>query len=253
MEGYARLRPNDPNPLDSLGDVHFMYRKYKEAAAAYQQAYSKAPGFQNGGDLYKAAWAKFMAGDKSGADASFAQFRKVQEKSDTFPLVSADWLYRTGRQKEALAELRASANTAAAPVKPAILNQLAIWELLSGDRAAAAKDAEAAGPPTTPGNLLIRFATLPSATAAEWESRATKMMSGPTVDGLRKLAVGYALLLDGRKTEAIPVWKEISDSAPATEFALRAVYTRLKGEQPKFAVLPNPANVNPFAAVLENL
>ncbi|MDQ1471652.1 MAG: hypothetical protein QOJ99_3132 [Bryobacterales bacterium] len=253
MEGYARLRPNDPNPIDSLGDVHFMYRKYKEAADSYLQAHAKAPGFQEGGDLYKAAWAKFMAGDKSGADATFAQFRKLQEKADTFPLVSADWLYRTARQKEAVAELRGSVNTASAPVKPAILNQLAVWELLAGDRAAAAKDAEAAGPPTTPANLFIRFATLPSGTPTEWDARATQMMSGPAVAGVRKLAVGYALILDGRKTEAIPVWKEISDGALATDFALRAVYTRLIGEQPKFALLPNPSNVNPFAAVLDKL
>jgi Flp pilus assembly protein TadD/TolB-like protein len=253
MEGYARLRPNDPNPLDSLGDVHYLYRKYKEAAAAYQQAYSRSPGFQNGGDLYKAAWAKFMAGDKSGADTTFAQFRKVQEKNETFPVMSADWLYRTGRQKEAIAELRATVNTATPAIKPVILNQLALWELLSGDRTAAAKDAEAAGPPATPANLLIRFATFPSATAAEWNSRAQRMLSGPAAEGLRKLAVGYALILDGRKTEAIPVWKEISDSAPATDFDLRAVYTRVKGEQPRFALLPNPTNVNPFSAVLEKL
>jgi tetratricopeptide (TPR) repeat protein len=253
MRGYARLRPTDPNPIDSLGDVYFMNRKFKEAAGAYQQAHTKLPSFQNGGDLYKAAWAKFMAGDKSGADASYAQFRQLQAKNETFPLLDADWLYRTGRRKEAMTELRSASASASASVKPSILNQLALWELLAGDRAAAAKDSESAGPPNIPGNLLVRFATLPSASAAEWATRAERMMSGPNAAGLRKLAIGYALLLDDKKTEAIPVWKEISDSAPATDFAMRAVYTRLKGEQPKFALLPNPTNVNTFAAVLDTL
>jgi len=59
MEGYAKLRPADANPLDSLGDVHYMYRKFPEAAAAYQQVAVKFPQFQAGGDYYKAAWAKF--------------------------------------------------------------------------------------------------------------------------------------------------------------------------------------------------
>jgi Flp pilus assembly protein TadD len=253
MEGYARLRPGDPNPPDSLGDVHFMYRKFKEAAASYQKAYALSPGFENGGDLYKAAWAKFMAGDKAGADASFAQFRKAQEKNDNFFLIAADWLYGTGRQKEAVAELRGKMETASAVAKPAALQQLAVWELLAGDRTSAARDAEAAGPPATPAGFLVRFATLPSAPAAEWEVRAARMVTAPAAVALRRLAVGYALLLDGKKEAALPVWKEIAETTPANDFALRTVYARLRGEQPKMTAAPNPGSVNPFASVAEKL
>ena len=261
MEGYARLRPVDPNPPDSLGDVHYLYRKFKAAAAAYQQAYAKAPQFQAGGALYKSAWAKFKAGDQAGADADFAEFRKVRQAAGTFVLVSADWLYRTGRQKEAVAELRkalepGASKDAEAAGKVVIYDQLAIWELLAGDRAAAAKDAEAAGAPSSPASVAVRFASLPSAPAAEWESRAMRLMPTPEATGLRQLALGYALLLDGRsgnKEAALRWWKVLSDGAPATDFALRAVYTKLKGEQPKFEVLPDPGSVSPFAAVQEKL
>lgn len=250
MEEYARLRPADPNPLDSLGDVHFMYRKFTEAAGAYQQAYTKLPAFQNGGDLYKAAVAKYLAGEKAGADAAFAQFRKVQEKNENFPLLAAEWLYRTGRQKQAQTELRGSIDALPAPVKPVAFDQLAIWELLAGNRAAALKDAEAAGPPGTPAGFLVRFATLPSASPEEWEARANRMLAQPAQAGLRRLAVGYALLLDGKKSAAMPVWKQISEVAPASDFDMRSVYSRLQGQQPKLALLPTPSAVNPFAAVV---
>ncbi|MES1260557.1 MAG: tetratricopeptide repeat protein [Acidobacteriota bacterium] len=254
MQNYARVRAADPNPLDSLGDVHYMYRKFPEAAQTYLRNHAIFPDYQAGGDLYKAAWAKFMAGDKAGAEAMFAQFGKAREKVPGFPLVAADWLYRTGRTKEAMTELRKGIATAAAPAeKAAMYDQMAIFDLLEGDRAAAESDARAAGPPVTPGSFLVRFCTLPTASPAEWEARALRMVPAPSGAGVRSLAVGYALLLDGKKQAALPVWKDLAAQAKATDFALQSVYTKLKGEQPKLAVLPDPSSVNPFAAVPEKL
>jgi tetratricopeptide (TPR) repeat protein len=254
MNEYARVRAADPNPLDSLGDVHYMHRKFTAAAQTYLRNHAKFPDFQGGGDLYKAAWAQFMAGDKAGADATFAQFGKAREKVASFPLVAADWLYRTGRTKEAATELRKSIATAGTPAdKAAMYDEMAIFELLEGNRAAAENDARAAGSPVTPGSFLVRFCTLPTASAAEWEARAMRMVPAPAGAAIRSLAVGYALLLDGKKQEAIPVWKDLSEKAKATDFGLQSVYTKLKGEQPKLAILPDPASVNPFAAVLEKL
>ena len=250
LEEYARRHPADPNPLDSLGDVHFMFRKFTLAATAYQQAYTKLPGFQNGGDLYKMAWAKYLAGDKAGADAAFAQFRQAQQKNETFALIAAEWLYRTGRQKQAMTDLRAGLDALPPAAKSLALDQLAIWELIAGDRALALKDAVAAGPPSTPAGFLVRFATLPSGSAEEWEARGNRMLASPGQEALRRLAVGYALLLDGKKSAALPVWKQISEAAPANDFDMRSAYERLQGRQPKLALLPIPAVVNPFAAVI---
>ena len=251
MKTYGLLRPAEPNPLDSLGDIHFMYRKFPEAAAAYLQASAKAPAFQGGGDLYKAAWAKFRAGDKPGADALFEQFRKAREKGGGFALLAADWLCRTGRRKEAAAELRAALDAANPAEKPAIYDELAIFDLLSGDRIAAAKDAAAAGPPTTPGSFIVRFCTLPSASAAEWVTRADRTLPDPKAAPVRALAVGYALLLDGKRQEALPVWKELSEKSRGNDFSIREIYPRLRGEQPKITQPPDPASVNPFAPVLD--
>jgi len=251
LKEYARIRPQDANALDSTGDVQYMFGKFAEAAASYVQAGAKDPGFQNGGELYKAAWAKFHAGDKTGADAAFAQFRAAREKAGGggLSVFEGDWRYRTGHEKEAMALLRNDTS----PAKSQALTQLAVWELIAGDRAAAAKDIVAAGPPTATGMLIARFATLPSAPAAEWESRAEHMMPGPSAAGVRRLALGYALLLDGKKQAALPVWQQIVAANSATDFFSRAIYARLHGEKPKVEPVPDPTGVNEFAAVLDRI
>ena len=248
LKEYARLRPADPNPADSLGDVHYMFGKYADAAASYLQANAKSPAFQNGGDLYKAAWAKFYAGDRKSADALFAQFRAAREKSKApeIHLFEADWLYRTGRKQQAAALLARQPDAASK-------SQLVVWDLLAGDRAAAAKDAALAGAPTTPAAFLIRFAALPSAAADEWERRAERMLANPALEQLRLTAVGYALLLDQKTDEAVPVWSKIVAAAPGTDFFSRAIYARLNDEDVKLALLPEPNNVNPFAALPDEL
>ncbi|MDP9171696.1 MAG: hypothetical protein M3N54_13855 [Acidobacteriota bacterium] len=248
LKEYARLRPGDPNPLDSAGDVHYLFRKYADAAASYLEANARSPEFQSGGSLYKAAWAKFNAGDKTGADSAFIQFKAAREKAKATGiwLFEADWLYRTGRTKQALALLERESS-------PDARLQLAIWYLIAGDRTAAAKEAAAAGPPTTGAAFLVRFATLPSASAAEWQRRAERMFPASATATVRMIAVGYALLLDQNEDDALPVWRKIIAEEPGTDFFSHAIYARLNGEKETLAILPDPNTVNEFAAVLDNL
>jgi tetratricopeptide (TPR) repeat protein len=253
LNEYRRLRPNDPNALDSIGDLYYLNRKFNEAAANYLQGNTKDPNFQRFGELYKAAWAKFMAGDKPGADALFAKFRAAREKASDplVPLLIADWLYRTGHAEDAVAGLR----KAVGEMQPATLRaegytQLAIWDLLAGDRAQAQKDAMAAGQPTTPVVAMMWFVIQPSASAGEWQQRADRI-NFPAQ--LRRLALGYALLLDGKRDAATPVWKEIVNSTPATDFFSRAVYARLRKQSDEKPLIPEPNQVNQFSALLAKL
>ncbi|MEP6715711.1 MAG: hypothetical protein ABJC09_09050 [Terriglobia bacterium] len=245
---YARLQPNDPNPLDSTGDIHYLFRKYSEAAASYLAANAKSPEFQLGGELYKAAWAKFNAGDKTGADAAFAQFKAVRLKAKApgVWLFEADWLYRTGRKKEALA-------IAAARPGPEAKSQIAVWDLLAGDRSAAARAAAEAGQARSGPEFLVRFVTLPSASAEEWKKRAERMIPAPEATQIRLLAVGYALLLDDKAQDAVPVWTKIVEGGAGTDFFSRAILARLNGGKEKLAILPQPNAVNEFAAVLDQI
>jgi tetratricopeptide (TPR) repeat protein len=251
---YQRLDPKGANPLDSIGDVHFLFRKFQEAAASYLAANAKNPEFMNHGELYKAAWAKYYAGDKSGAESLFGRFRFARDKAhdSTVRLFVADWLYRTGRSADAIALLRAETQNGSA-AKPLVYSQLAIWDLLAGDRPAAARDAASAGTPQSLPLLLARFCALPPASAQQWRERAEKMIQGNGAGNLRLLALGYALVLDDKSAEAIPVWEQIVDKSPGTDFFLRAVLSRLQDQSVKQPIVPSPAEMNEFAAVLDRL
>ena len=256
LQRYDRLRPKGANPQDSIGDLNYSFRRFKEAAANYLEAHKRQPDFQQGGDLYKAAWAKFEAGDKPGADSTFAQFRSARAKSagEVTDLIVGDWFFRTGRPGEAFSLARkVVAETQSEPLRTDLNAQLAIWDLLDNDRAQAAKDAAAIGTHITSSPVFIaRFASLPSAPSAEWQTRAARMVA-PNLTALRDLALGYALLLDGKRADARPVWERIVTSSGATDFFSRAVVTRLRGEPLTHPLLPDPNNLNQFAAILDKL
>ncbi len=250
LREYQRLRPKDANPSDSIGDLNYSFRKFGEAAASYLEANNKQPAFEQFGALYKAAWAKFRAGDKPGADSLFAQFRTARAKTNPsggiVELLTADWLYRTGRQPEAIAALRKLAS------EPAYA-QLTIWDLLRGDREQAVRDAVAIGSkPAGPALFMVRFAAQPSAPASEWEARAARAFP-PSASALRQLALGYALLLDGKREAARPVWEQIVNTNSATDFFFRATYARLQGKPVDRPLVPDPANLNQFAAIPDSI
>ena len=256
LNEYKRLRPADANPIDSTGDVQYWFGKFREAAASYEAANAKDPNALRFGELYKAAWAKFKAGDKAAADASFEKFRAAREKlpDPLTPLLTADWFYRTGRAKEGIAILRKTLKETASPqLKSDAAAQLAIWDLLAGNRAAAGQDSALAGAPTTASAALVRFVMLPPASSPEWQTRAARMLPGPAAEAVRRLALGYALLLDGKRTEAIPVWQQIAQKSAATDFFTRAIATRLQGNPLQHPLIPDPNNLNQFAAVLDTL
>ena len=244
---YERVRPSDPNVLDSRGDVQYLYRKFQDAAASYLAAYAKNPQFESGGDLYKAAWAQFESGDQAKAEASFAKFQTAREKTreDLRELIQADWLYRTGHPKEAMALLRK------AQASPTLSSQLAIWDLMAGDRAAAAKDMSSITQISSGAMLVAKFVSLPSAAEDEWRKRADQMIRGNGSEAVRAPALGYALILDGKRAAATQVWEKIVETAPATDFFSRAVLAKLKGEKPKFALLPDPNASNQMRALVD--
>jgi tetratricopeptide (TPR) repeat protein len=252
LNEYAARWPADPNPLDSRGDVEYMFGKFGDAAADYLKANEKQPQFLNGGELLKAAWAQFRAGDRKKAGASFAAFQAARKKAggpDTAPF-EADWLFRTGRIPEALALLRKRVRSAPPAAASVLLSQLILDDLISGDRAAASKDmaAGAARPGINLGGVT-RFAALPSASAEEWRNRADTMLKG--AGAAREVALGVALLLDGRKAAALPVWESVASQASGTDFFVRAVVAKLKGEKPHPELVPDATSVNELRALAD--
>ena len=257
LREYERLQPHDANPTDSIGDLNYSFRRFREAADDYLEAHKKQPGFNQNAELYKAAWAKFRAGDKGGADSLFAQYRAERLKSapadELAELLTADWLYRTGRQSEGIAaERKLIAATRSAAVQINAYTQLAIWDFLQNDRAQALKDAVGTGvKPAGLPVIIVRFASQPSAAAEEWEARALHAFPGDV--NPRRSALGWALLFDGKREPATAVWREIDAATSATDFFTHAIYARLQGKTPERPMLPDPVNFNEFAAVLDKL
>ena len=212
LEEYRRRRPGAANPHDSLGEVCFRFGRYSEATAHFLEANRIEPEYQQGAALLKAARARLLDGDADGAAQLFEQYAAQSGPlEDSLTAVrTADWLFETGRRKEAVRQMRdlaeASGSRPAAAVRA--LLRLAIWSLVAGDREAAQAHAaridELAADGSAGGAVkLIRLLAQPAANAAIWRQRAAASFPGPALEDLREQAVTYGLLLSGRPEEAI--------------------------------------------------
>jgi tetratricopeptide (TPR) repeat protein len=208
LRRYQALRPADPNPLDSLGDVHLLAGRLKEAEGFYKAAHQQNPAFLNGLDLFKAAMARLMTGDVIGADAIFGEKAK-----------SAEWQWISGRREQAIALLADEASRQPQQdVRARSYALLAVWSALCDDRSASARYAAQAGALATPASAgavaVSRLAVMPPASAAEWAARAETIFGRVPV--LKDAALAYALLLDRHFAEAIPLLRKMEARAGAT-------------------------------------
>lgn len=209
---YRELRPADPNPLDTLGDIEFLAGRFAEAERLYLEANQKSPQFLGGADVYKAAVAHLMTGDVTGADA-------IAKKSDALAS-SADWLWLSGRREQAFAKLSADAPALAGrDAQSRAYTQLTIWAMAMGDRDAAARFSQQAAATATPATGAIvavaRFIALPPAPPEEWSSRASQMFPNAPAGSVKDYALAYALLLDGHFAAAVPVLTQLDARTPA--------------------------------------
>ena len=97
--------------------------------------------------------------------------------------------------------------------------ELAVWSLISGDRAAAMEMAQKAAALATPAAatpaLIARFLTQPSAQAAEWLSRADRFAPNPAQGAVKDQMLAYALLLDGKVKAAVEPLRRLYDASGA--------------------------------------
>ncbi len=108
LNEYRKLAPNEPNVVDSLGEVNYMNRNFKEAAKSFDEQWQRFPTFQGGVGWRKAAFAYYYAGDLKTADLRYADWRKqvlanLPPSGQAFQ--QALWLARTGRAPQARALL----------------------------------------------------------------------------------------------------------------------------------------------------
>jgi len=254
MRHYAALRPTELNPLDSLGDVNLLCGQFKEAEQAYQRAAQKDPNYRNNGELYKAAMARLWTGDVAGATALVEKYHQVRAAAHDpqVELRRAEWVWLTGKRKEACARMEALARGSLNDVAPRAWTDLAIWEMMLGDRAAAqaASDASArSGGPNSGGAAVTRFLLRPDASGQEWAARAEQTFPGPRAAGVRNVALSAALLLNKHFEAAAVVLQQAFESGPPEPDATAPVLLawsdlesgRADAAAPLLQVVPTPS------------
>ena len=181
LRRYQALRPLDPNPLDSMGDVNLMTGHLRDAERLYLEVYQKAPTFLNGVDLQKAAIARLMTGDVAGADAIIKGTG------------GAEWLWTVGGARKLTPGWRARRRHFESRQQGRAYAQLSLWSMMLQDRDTAAAMADKADSLATPGNsatiALARFVSLPSASPTEWAERAQRLFPNAPPNSIKDIAL----------------------------------------------------------------
>src|SRR5439155_2479983 len=107
LRRYRALRPNDANPLDSMGDINMAVGRLTEAESFYLQAQKKDGNALGGGDLLKAAVARLLSGDVTGADGLAKQYldARTAAKDPAVAYRQAEWTWISGRRRAAYRQL----------------------------------------------------------------------------------------------------------------------------------------------------
>jgi tetratricopeptide (TPR) repeat protein len=71
---YQAIRPGDPNPIDTRGDILYLVGRYDEASAAYRKVIELKPDFTEYGDYVKLAMVYADQNKRDMAEAALQQF-----------------------------------------------------------------------------------------------------------------------------------------------------------------------------------
>ena len=142
-DAYMAVRPNDPNPLDSRGDILYDAGRDDDAVAAYRKAIELKPDFDDYGEYLKLALVYADQRKPDMADAMFQQFSQhaVAVQQPYLPGFEAHLQQTRGDFEGALVNYRkavtqlahAGQNEGAA----AFLNQFALLSILLGENSPA--------------------------------------------------------------------------------------------------------------------
>ena len=226
LRRYAALRPNEPNPLDSMGDVQLSAGRLADAENFYLQSAKKDPNFNNNGALIKAALAHLLTGDVSGANNLAERYlaARAQAKDPIVDYRRAQWTWISGRRKAAAQQMAAFALASeSGPLRDIASRayaELAIWSLMSGDREGAARLAQKAlsiaGPASAGNALVARFLAQPPASPSEWVLRAEQQFPGPAQNAIKNFSLAYALLINQHFQPAMLLLRQMWDNGSPT-------------------------------------
>jgi tetratricopeptide (TPR) repeat protein len=175
LKQYQKLLPpENPNALDSLGEVSFFLGEFTAAEQYFLEAR----------ELLKAAQAHMMTGDLAGADRIFARQPNWSE------LDRAQWEFITGRRKKAIARLLPLSGN------PDAARQLALWNAQTGQ-----------GPEPLGGNDPLSRAVAPLLSGQFREAlpllEPLYLATTPGADGQVRTLLAWAYARSGQREAAI--------------------------------------------------
>ncbi|MBC7924824.1 MAG: hypothetical protein H7039_04135 [Bryobacteraceae bacterium] len=199
---YRQKVPQSANAVDSLGEVFFYFRKYKEAAGLFSEAHRMNPSIVGGLEPFRSALSMQLAGQSDEADRQIQEFFAVRRKGGDPFVDTEEAIWSRIRRKPS-----------SFPQDAPGLATAAFVSLADGDRATALELALAArGKVKNPSeNGLVSIAlqlAQPSAPAEVWRDRIAKAVTNPAQRDLRTELLGWALLLDKKYPEAASIWGE---------------------------------------------
>jgi tetratricopeptide (TPR) repeat protein len=266
LRRYAALRPNEPNPLDSMGDVQLSAGRFGDAENFYLQSVKKDPNFENSGSLIKAAVAHLLTGDVPGANNLAERYlaARAQAKDPIVDYRRAQWSWISGRRKAAAQQMGAFALASeSGPLREIASRayaELAVWSLVFGDRNGAAslsqKALSLAGPASAGNALVARFLSQPPASSSEWAVRAEQQFPGPAQSAIRNFALAYALLINQQFQPAMLLFRQMwENGSPTADEGLPVMLAwcyletgRVKEAEPllRSNPIPSPNGTNPY-------
>ena len=204
-EAYRRVSPQDPDTVDTRGEILYRAGKRAEGAALIEQSAKQAPKANGGLGWRRAAVAWWMAGDRAKAEAAEKQFEAVQVGDPRETLWKSQWLMLTGRAAEGASILKAARDRNPQQLLPmAVLQEVVILEATGQREAAAELLAKARALDKTPAQVWFRICVAlsqPAGSKAEWEERAKQVFAKEEEARWRGATVGLGLLADGKTAE----------------------------------------------------
>lgn len=260
LERYKALAPGSPNPLDSLGDVHYYAGQFKEAERYFLDSMAKDPAFFQGQGYFKAAMARLRLGDAAKATEHFEKFATAQGPAKE--LLLAQWGYISG--SSGMADLEKAARSDSPDTAAAAWALLAVLYQSEGKDAAARDAARQAlfrsrTPMARVAAQAVTFATLPSVSKEEWLARAEKLIPAPDQGPVRKRLAMYGMLLHRDCDGAESISKgRLRHLAPPDDREMRLVLAWClaeQGDRQDAAELlkVNPVPASPLSSPFESL
>jgi Flp pilus assembly protein TadD len=202
FERYGSDPAHTANALDSQGEGAFLNGRFAEAEKSFLDAHAKNSALLAGGDLLKAAYARWLQGDLPGADRQFSQYLafRTKQKDPLIPWRQAVWEYSTGRPEPAVARL----SEVTGPGADIARTQIALWK-------------DPSRVPQDPAALKLAFDRTP-----------------PALDGITRVLLAAALARTGQKDQArklVALWPlPGAEGDPLLQSFLFPKYLELKQE-----------------------